>query len=51
MIQELDDFLCQSQCEEVYSEQILEELNEFYKALNEQEYEQEPNQSGQQSLC
>ena len=45
----LDDFLTKVQVEEIYDEQLLEELNEFYKEL-EKAYEQEHNQSGRKGL-
>ena len=45
MINQLDSFLCEVQCEELYDEQVLQEINEFYAALDKQEHEQEPNQN------
>jgi len=45
MNNQLDDFLCEAQCDELYDEHILQEMNEFYQALDKQEYEQESNQN------
>lgn len=45
MVNNIDSFLCEVQLEELYDEQVLQEMNEFYEALNKQEHEQEPNQN------
>jgi hypothetical protein len=46
----LDDFITKIQVEEIYDEQQLQELHEFYDWINNQP-EQELSESGQQSLC
>ena len=51
MVKNIDDFLCEAQCEELYDEQVIQEMNEFYAALDKQEHEQEPNQNWRKGLC
>ena len=47
----LDDFLCEGQVEDIYDERIKEELNSYYDWLNnKQDDQQEPDQSGRESL-
>ena len=49
-LMEIDKFITEIQVEEVYTDQQQQELNEYYEWLNNQN-EQEPDQSGRQSLC
>lgn len=46
----VDDFITKIQVEEIYDEQQLQEMHEFYEWLNKQN-EQESSQGGRQSLC
>lgn len=40
MMNQMTSFLCEVQCEEMYDEQVLQEINELIAALNEPESEQ-----------
>jgi hypothetical protein len=46
----LDDFLTKVQVEEIYDEQQLQELNEFYEYINQQD-RLKTRQSGREDLC
>jgi hypothetical protein len=46
----LDDFLAKVQVEEIYDEQQLQELNEFYEYINQQD-RLKTRQSGWEDLC
>jgi len=41
MNDQLDDFLCQAQVEEIYTELMLEEMNDYHAFLRQQEEQQE----------
>jgi hypothetical protein len=43
----MDDFITNVQVEEIYDEQQLKEMHEFYEWLN----EQQTDQSGRESFC
>jgi hypothetical protein len=43
----MDDFITKVQVEEIYDEQQLKEIEEFYEYLN----EQQTDQSGRESFC
>jgi hypothetical protein len=43
----MDDFITKVQVEEIYDEQQLQEMHEYYEYLNEQQVDQ----SGRESFC
>lgn len=47
---DMDDFLTKIQVEEIYDEQQLQEINEYYEYLNQQD-KLKDRQSGRKDLC